>query len=295
MNSSEINRVAIAGGTHGNELIGVYLIKKFESLTHLVQRPSFETVTIFANPKAYAIGKRYYETDLNRCFTRRDLKNPNLSTYEAQRAKEISRIYGTGGEKQADFVIDLHSTTSNMGLTLILPNLNRFHLELSAYLVSINPKIKVLYSTTQHEDNPHLDSISKFGCTVEVGAVAQGILDAYLFQQTETLIHMILDFVEIYNQGMTQPANNIITVYEVTHTLDYPRNELGEIRAMIHPGLQFQDYQPLNPGEPMFLTFIGKEIVYQGESTIYPVFINEAAYYEKGPAMCVTQMSEIKL
>jgi succinylglutamate desuccinylase len=295
MSSNKINRVAIFGGTHGNELTGIYLIKKFESLPYLIQRPSFETVTFFANPKAYAIGKRYYETDLNRCFTRRDLENPNLLTYEAQRAKEISGIYGTGGEKQADFVIDLHSTTSNMGLTVILPSLNRFHLELSAYLVSINPEIKILYSITQYEDNPHVDSISEFGCTVEVGAVAQGILDANLFQQTEELIYTILNFVEIYNQGMVNIVNKILTLYEVTHTIDYPRNESGEIQAMIHPGLQFQDYQPLNPGEPMFLTLLGEDIIYQGDSTIYPVFINEAAYYEKGTAMCVTQISEIKL
>jgi succinylglutamate desuccinylase len=295
MNSNKINRVAIAGGTHGNELTGIYLIKKFDSLPHLIQRPSFEAVTIFANPKAYTIGKRYYEIDLNRCFTRQDLENPNLLTYEAQRAKEIFRIYGTGGEKQADFVIDLHSTTSNMGLTLIIPNLHRFHLDLSTYLVSINPEIKVLYSINKYEDNPHLDSISKFGCTIEVGAVAQGILDAHLFQQTEALIYAILNFVELYNQEVIEFVNNILTFYEVTHTIDYPRNELGEIRAMIHPELQFQDYQPLNPGKPMFLTLLGEDIVYQGDSIIYPVFINEAAYYEKGTAMCVTQISEIKL
>ncbi|NJL63954.1 MAG: aspartoacylase [Nostocaceae cyanobacterium CSU_2_110] len=295
MSANKINRVAIFGGTHGNELTGIYLIKKFESLPHLIQRPSFESVTFFANPKAYAIGKRYYETDLNRCFTRQDLENQNLSTYEGQRAKEISRIYGTGGEKQADFAIDLHSTTSNMGLTIILPSLNSFHLELSAYLVSINPEIKVLYSIIQNEENPHLDSISEFGCTIEVGAVAQGILDAHLFQQTEALIYTILDFVEVYNQEIVQLVNNTLTFYKVTHTIDYPRDESGEIQAMIHPGLQFQDYQPVNPGEPMFLTFFGEDIVYHGDSTIYPVFINEAAYYEKGTAMCVTQISEIKL
>jgi succinylglutamate desuccinylase len=295
MISNKINRVLLVGGTHGNELTGIYLIKKFEFLPHLIQRPSFETVTFFANPRAYAIGKRYYETDLNRCFTSRDLENPNVSTYEAQRAKEISRIYGDGGEKQADFVIDLHSTTSNMGLTLIIPSLHRFHLDLSAYLVSINPEIKVLYSINQYEENPHLDSISKFGCTVEVGAVAQGILDAHLFQQTEGLIYAILNFVEAYNQGIVKLVNNMLTFYKVTHTIDYPRNESGEIRAMIHPKLQFQDYQPLNPGKPMFLTLFGEDIVYQGDSTIYPVFINEAAYYEKGTAMCVTQISEIKL
>jgi aspartoacylase len=39
----------------------------------------------------------------------------------------------------------------------------------------------------------------------------------------------------------------------------------------------------------MFLTFDGRAIAYQGTSTVYPVFINEAAYYEKGIAMCITQ------
>ncbi|ALF55864.1 hypothetical protein ACX27_28285 [Nostoc piscinale CENA21] len=58
---------------------------------------------------------------------------------------------------------------------------------------------------------------------------------------------------------------------------------------MIHPQLQFRDYEPLNPGEPIFLTFEGKAIAYQGTSTVYPIFINEAAYYEKGIAMCLTQ------
>ncbi|MDP8932677.1 MAG: succinylglutamate desuccinylase/aspartoacylase family protein, partial [Cyanobacteriota bacterium] len=44
-----------------------------------------------------------------------------------------------------------------------------------------------------------------------------------------------------------------------------------------------------NPGDPMFLTFDGESVLYEGKSTVYPIFINEAAYYEKGIAMCFTQ------
>ncbi len=76
-------------------------------------------------------------------------------------------------------------------------------------------------------------------------------------------------------------------------TIDYPRNESGEIQGMIHPQLQFQDYKPLTPGEPIFLTFEGEPIAYEGASTVYPVFINEAAYYEKGIAMCITQQQHV--
>lgn len=55
--------------------------------------------------------------------------------------------------------------------------------------------------------------------------------------------------------------------------------------------LWFQDcdWEPLNPGDPMFQTFDGKTIYYQGPGTVYPTFINEAAYYEKQQAFVTTR------
>jgi succinylglutamate desuccinylase len=292
---SKIKRVVIVGGTHGNEITGIYLVKKFVRSPDLIQRSSFASLTLIGNPQACAIGKRYVDTDLNRCFLRQDLENPNLTSYEAQRAKIIHQTFGFQGSQQADFVIDLHSSTANMGLSIILGNENLLNIRLAAYLTSINTKVKILYSTSQHKVRPHLDSICEFGCTLEVGAVAQNVLDATLFQETEEIIHAILDYLEAYNQGTPLPTKDTINVYHSIQTIDYPRNELGEIQAMIHPQLQFRDYQPLHQGEPMFLTFEGKEIAYEGESTVYPVFINEAAYYEKAIAMCITQLSHKNL
>ncbi|MBD1890843.1 aspartoacylase [Coleofasciculus sp. FACHB-SPT9] len=291
----KIERVAIVGGTHGNELTGIYLVKKFERSPNLIQRPSFETLTLLANPKAYEIGKRYVDTDLNRCFLRRDLENPNLSSYEAQRAKEIYEKFGSGGSHQADLVVDLHSSTANMELTIILASKHPFNLQLAAYLTSFHSKVKVLYSTTRNQGTPHLDSICEFGCTVEVGAVAQGILDATLFQQTEELVQAILDYTEASNQGTPPLVKDTLTIYHSIQTIDYPRNEFGEIQAMIHPQLQFRDYEALHPGDLMFLTFDGQAIAYEGESTVYPVFINEAAYYEKGVAMCLTEKQQVTI
>ncbi|BAY24314.1 succinylglutamate desuccinylase/aspartoacylase [Calothrix sp. NIES-2100] len=292
---SKIKRVVIVGGTHGNEITGIYLVKKFERSPDLIQRSSFESVTLIGNPQACAIGKRYVDTDLNRCFLSQDLENPSLTSYEAQQAKIIHQTFGFQGSQPADFVIDLHSSTANMGLSIILGNENLLNISLAAYLTSINPKVKILYSTSQHKVRPHLDSICEFGCTLEVGAVAQNVLDAALFQETEAIIQEILDYLEAYNQGTPPLTKDTINVYHSIETIDYPRNELGEIQAMIHPQLQFKDYQPLHPGEPMFLTFEGKEIVYDGELTVYPVFINEAAYYEKAIAMCITQLSHRKV
>lgn len=38
----------------------------------------------------------------------------------------------------------------------------------------------------------------------------------------------------------------------------------------------------------MFLTFEGKTILYEGDSVVYPTFVNEAAYYEKKQAFVKT-------
>jgi succinylglutamate desuccinylase len=63
--------------------------------------------------------------------------------------------------------------------------------------------------------------------------------------------------------------------------VNYPRNEHGEIQAMIHPQLEFKDYQALYPDDPMLFTLDGKTIPYKGNSIVYPTFINEAASERK--------------
>lgn len=291
----KIKRVAIVGGTHGNELIGIELVKKFQRSPHLIQRSNFESCTLLANPKACQMIRRYVDEDLNRCFHQRDLADFNLSSYEAQRAKLINHMIGKNGQNPADLIIDLHTTTSNMGLTLILASKHPVNLQLAAHLVVHNPAVKVLSAAVDHPDAPYLDSISDFGFTIEVGAVAQGVLDAVLFQQTEALINSVLDYVEAYNQEELPPLKESLTLYQRTQTIEYPKDADGNIQAMIHPKLQFRDYQPLRFGDPMFLTFDHQEITYDGNEVIYPVFINEAAYYEKGVAMHVTQKVQERL
>ena len=137
-------------------------------------------------------------------------------------------------------------------------------------------------------------SLAELGIAIEVGAIANGLLDAKLFQETEDLIHATLDYLEADRKGesLATPAN--LTFYRVLEKVDYPRNQDGEIEAMIHPQLQFQDYKPLHPGNPIFISFDGKDIFYEGDKTVYPVFINEVAYYEKGIAMYFTQKERMR-
>jgi aspartoacylase len=122
---------------------------------------------------------------LNRCFSKKDLFNPQLTSYEDKRAKEIACELS-----EVDFIIDLHSTTANMGLTVLPANSSRFNLELAAYLSHINDKALVCFGSTDHSSR--LRSLSHLGCAIEVGPVAQGIIDLAMIEQTEMLVYASL-------------------------------------------------------------------------------------------------------
>ncbi len=295
MLSHVIRRVAVVGGTHGNELTGVYLIKKFQQFPDLLKRSTFETVALLANPKAVALNRRYVDRDLNRCFSRADLANPDLTGYEDTRAKEISAQLCPKDQNKADFIIDLHSTTANMGLTILPSSKHPFNLQLLAYLSELDRSVRVCFREDDGEDAPMLRSLSAFGCTIEVGPIAQGVVNAHQLQQTERLVCSIVDYLDATNRGNPLVIPSHLTAYQAIVSVDYPRNAVGEMQATIHPQLQFKDYEPLHPGEPMFLTFTGELLPYQGESTVFPVFINEAAYYEKHIAMLLTKKQQLQL
>ena len=65
----------------------------------------------------------------------------------------------------------------------------------------------------------------------------------------------------------------------------FPKNDGGAIVGTIHRSLQDRDYEALNYGDPMFEGIDGSVTAYEEQETVYPVFINEAAYYQGGVAM----------
>jgi succinylglutamate desuccinylase len=80
-----------------------------------------------------------------------------------------------------------------------------------------------------------------------------------------------------------------ITVYRYVGDSDFPRDATGEIAGMIHPNRQDRDFEPLMPGDPLYLAFDGTVIPYDGPAGAIPLFINEAAYYEKRAALTLAQ------
>lgn len=286
----KIKRVLIVGGTHGNELVGIYLIKKFEQCPQHINRSSFETLTLLGNPQAIAKCVRYIDKDLNRCFDFQDSeRDRERNCYEVRLAQQINDQFGPSGQTPVDLIIDQHCSTANVGLMLILDDINLFTLNLSAYLTSIQPTLKIYSSATSGRSQDSLRSIAKYRIGIEVGSLPHGTLNADLLQKTKSLVHGILNYVEHHNNSTAMSENKFPNLYEYIESIDYPRDKEGEIGAMIHPQRQSQDYQALNPGDPIFLTFNGEVIPYEGSSSVYPIFINEAAYYEKGIAMHFTK------
>jgi aspartoacylase len=286
--SFQIQRVVIVGGTHGNELTGIYLVKKFRRYPHLLKRKSFEAQTLLANTKAIAANRRFISRDLNRCFGADDLANPFLASYEEQRAKEIAAQLTPESSSNVEVIIDVHSTTSNMGFTIIPSVSSPLILRLAAYLRTLNPLVRVCLGMQSNQETSVLRSLSPLGFTLEVGPIPQGVLNAYYLQQTEKLVHGILDYLDALNYGNLLPVHPSLTMYQMVSCVDYPRDLSGELDALIHPRLQSRDYKPLNHGEPMFLKLTGESVPYLERDTVCPIFINEAAYYDKQIAMILT-------
>ena len=139
--SLPVRSIVICGGTHGNETNGIMLAQYFDSLLKSHPFPSdplwknhqsIESIkVVFSNPKAIEKNVRYFEEDLNRCFLLEDLrkystctldelKNEEI-TYERKRAQELIVMLGPKGSKEStDLIIDLHTTTSNTRINMIM-------------------------------------------------------------------------------------------------------------------------------------------------------------------------------
>ncbi len=291
-----IKQVAVVGGTHGNEFTGIYLLKKWEAEPKVITRPSFNTETLFANPQAFSQNKRYVEHDLNRCFDQRHLEDDSLTSIEQVRAKEINALLGPKGQPRIDFIIDLHTTTSNMGPTLLITQKGAFYNQLAAYISMEMPEV-IISCDEDHkanEDHHFLSSISKNSVMVEVGPVPQSVIRHDVFEASEVMTHHILDFIELYNQDAVPALPETTDAYRFIKSISLPVNDDGSRNGMIHKDLQDKDFTEIKPGQPLFLTFDGEVVTYEGEKSVYGSFINEAAYYDNNLAMSLLEKITLK-
>ncbi len=295
MNGDRVGRVALVGGTHGNEWVGAWLVERWSKLPAAVRRPTFECLPLLGNPAAFARRLRYVDRDLNRCFG-----SPSAAPdapQEVRRAHEILATIGPDGKTPVEVVLDLHTTTANMGLSFIVTNLDRFNLRMAAWVQRREPRLKVYAWIDETLPNSALSGIVPRGATIEVGPTPNNVVRADLLLGTERVVQHCLDFIEAHNQGALEASSpGTLDVYAHLRSYDYPRDTDDRILAVVHPDLQDRDYQPLKRGDPVFLTLSGETIRFEGpEPEVYPVFVNEAAYYEKRLAFSVTRRETLSI
>lgn len=255
-------KFAIIGGTHGNEPVGIKALEGIKGNSYLN-----EFKTYIGNPKAQEMGKRYVDSDLNRAFGGDD----SAKGYERERSKYlVGEIKG-----EADFLLDLHTTTSNMGLTVILTRLDEISLKSACYLKKLNPNLVIIISVRAGKDCPYTTQMAPSGLTVEVGPVANNVINSYLVLETKKMVEQLLnfDFKEEYNY-------QDFDCFKTLGLMSYP--ESGD--WMLHPNVDGHDFRELKNGDPLFINIQGDMLAYEGES-VYPLFVNEAAYQENNTAI----------
>lgn len=294
---SKINTIVVAGGTHGNERTGVSLVEKWKAHPECYNTlcPSANVELVLSNPEAMRLNRRYRDHDLNRAFSQTCLDvTVEPAPYEFRRARELNRIYGPKGENtRTDLILDVHNTGSNMGYCLILSTRDPFTMKASAVLTQEFEDAWIYYQPEERSASPYFGTVAKADVCIEIGPQQHGTLNAEIFERSEKLVKRYLELAEEWNRGELQKRAPIkVEVYTQWRDLGYPKPQGGgAIQAMIHPELDGHDYRELKKGDKLFRTFDGRDILFEGEPdgrSVYPIFINEPAYYEKDIAMSLT-------
>jgi succinylglutamate desuccinylase len=241
----EVNNVFVVGGTHGNELHGIYLVNEINTALKSEEMrcnfPSLSISGVIANIDAMksigtGAGRRYCDTDLNRCFLTKDLDDSSISTIEGLRAKELNMQLGPKLSKapKADFILDYHSTTSNTGVLLLCHPQDKFSQQIIAYLQSLHSSVSgCLWSDSE---SSLLPSVGRSGMTVEVGPIAHSTSNSSLYQFTKTILNDILVYMEKYNTHIRASTHVLksskLILYKLFATVGFPRNSLGNNWAL---------------------------------------------------------------
>ncbi|XP_036372756.1 N-acyl-aromatic-L-amino acid amidohydrolase (carboxylate-forming) B-like [Megalops cyprinoides] len=293
-------RVAFCGGTHGNELSGVYLVRQWQKKKKL-EAESVAVTTVMSNPRAVQQCRRYVEKDLNRCFTTATLSTPvsGETPYEVVRAQELNALLGPKGSDGAmDLICDLHNTTANMGLCLISnSDCDWICLHIYKYLQmkTSSVPVRLLNLNVPPEETYFLASVGKHSLSIEIGPQPHGLVRADILSAMKEGVQLMLEWIQLFNSG-TEFEGGVVEVYTAVQNIDYPRDsETHDITGVIHPQLQDRDFCLLHPGDPLFLLFSGETERYGGEEPLYALFVNESAYYEKGTALTLARRKRVEI
>ena len=329
-----VKNVVVVGGTHGNEYTGVWCIKALDRKRDELKLtfPSLEISTLLGNPEAFYANKRFINEDLNRAFSyealhgRKETEELYLDdmTIEARRAQEIDQIIGPKfiGDSDhcdvdynedgslcrpaADVVIDLHTTTTNMGVTIIIAEGDVLMTRAAAYILKKCRGIEARCLVHTHPNRyvrPNLSSAGTHGITIEVGPCPQGVLRHDVVEKTQEALQACLQFLQRHNQEPDDVHSELEAIYanggdchvpcfrsarakrkgEMSGKIVWPVDPDNENFPLylVHKRWQDRDFDLLHEGDPLFVDIEGNEILYDGShgSPVHLIFVNEGGYY----------------
>lgn len=299
--TSPIRRVVVVGGTHGNEYTGVWCIKHLQA--NPKERKQYETLeidTLLGNPEAHMQNRRFIHDDLNRQFSAERLSADPDGVHEALRARELDNLLGPKlGKPKTDLVIDLHTTTSNMGITLIVPESDVLMTQAAAFVLhkcanAFHDRTQILmHPLPDRHARPNLGSTALHALTIEVGPVPQGVLRHDAVDKTQHAMHALLEFLDRRNKGEDVMAelnqvypDHVVPCYrsaqakkagEMSGKISWPSADHNPNfpSVLVHKSIQDKDFHIVKTGDPLFVTLDGSIIPYNG------------SHGEEGVSQCV--------
>jgi aspartoacylase len=299
--------VLVVAGTHGNERNAPWLLQEWQQDRRRLDDGGLALELVVGNPGAYACNRRYLERDLNRCFAPALLADPAAAGPDLERAREILALHGPQGRQPCAVALDLHSTTSAMGNSLVVYGRRPTDLALAAAL-----QARLGLPIYLHEADPRQTGflVERWPCglVIEVGPVPQGVIQAPICRQTRLALEGALAALADARAGRLRLPRHLL-VHRHLGSLDLPRAGDGTPLACIHPWLQHRDWHHVRAHDPVFLDRTGRtvslamaleaaglpgetpaaSVAGAGPAQLVPVFINEAAYGEKGIALSLTR------
>lgn len=318
-----------------------------ENINVFERFPSLDISTLLANPVAYIQNKRFVDVDLNREFSREklvrvpaveetgecDLRTEFCSEdgdgdsslpHEAVRAREIELLLGpkfadgeevADAESKTDVVVDLHTTTTNMGISLIVPEGDALMAAAAAYVMHQcrqkhgDDGIQCLvHAMPRRRDRMNLSSCGRHGFTIEVGPTPQGVIRHDVVEKTQDALHALLEFLHLRNleleegdsDGSSEVLDRLGEIYpggivpcyrsapavrpgELSGKIQWPNcsSNPNFPELMVHRSVQDRDFHPLRVGDPLFVRLDGTIVPYDGShgEEVHLIFVNEGGYY----------------
>ena len=286
-----VQKILIVSGTHGNEINPIWAVNQFHREDNKTKR-GIEYKFILGNPLAYEKGSRYIDVDLNRSFDRSEhYPYQKKNIYEINRAKFLLEKFGINGSEPCQIAIDLHTTTANMGTSIVMYGRRSEDFCLAALLQN-KFGLPIYLHENDKKQTGFLVEAWPCGLVIEIGAVAQNFYDQSIVNKFLIIINSLRE--EIYklkNKIIELPNELIVFIHQ--GSIDYPRDENGEIVGLIHPERMNQDWKIIKKGDPLFIDRRGRVKKYNAVKMIWPVFVGEVSYKEKNIAMSYTKREVI--